>query len=86
MTNKEKALEAFKRGYSDNLGEDFDVARLPEVIDRGAFDSLDQIEMLMWLEEKLAISIPDEEAEKCQTFQALLDLVVSKMGPEEVPA
>lgn len=47
------------------------------VEDLGA-DSLDVVELVMALEEKFDIEIPDEEAEKIQTVQNVLDYVDSK--------
>jgi acyl carrier protein len=42
-------------------------------------DSLDIVEMLMLLEEKYDIHIPEEEAEKMKTVQDLVDYVEQKM-------
>ena len=47
------------------------------VEDLGA-DSLDVVELVMALEEKFDIEIPDEEAEKIQTVQNVLDYVEAK--------
>jgi len=47
------------------------------VEDLGA-DSLDVVELVMALEEKFDIEIPDEEAEKIQTVKDVLDYVSSK--------
>ncbi|MDH5465165.1 MAG: acyl carrier protein [Thiovulaceae bacterium] len=47
------------------------------VEDLGA-DSLDVVELVMALEEKFDIEIPDEEAEKIQTVQNVIDYVESK--------
>ncbi len=44
------------------------------VEDLGA-DSLDVVEMIMALEEKFEIEIPDSEAEKIQTVQDVLDFI-----------
>ena len=44
--------------------------------DLGA-DSLDVVELVMELEEKFKIQIPDEEAEKIKTVGAAVDYVVS---------
>ncbi len=44
------------------------------VEDLGA-DSLDVVEMIMALEEKFEIEIPDSEAEKIQTVQDVVDFV-----------
>ena len=45
--------------------------------DLGA-DSLDVVELVMALEEKFDIEIPDEEAEKILTVQNVMDYVESK--------
>ncbi len=45
--------------------------------DLGA-DSLDVVELVMALEEKFDIEIPDEEAEKILTVQNVIDYVESK--------
>ncbi|ACM93685.1 acyl carrier protein [Nautilia profundicola AmH] len=44
------------------------------VEDLGA-DSLDVVEMIMALEEKFEIEIPDSEAEKIQTVQDVIDFI-----------
>jgi acyl carrier protein len=47
------------------------------VEDLGA-DSLDVVELVMALEEKFDIEIPDDEAEKIGTVQDVLDYIESK--------
>jgi acyl carrier protein len=47
--------------------------------DLGA-DSLDVVELVMALEEEFDIEIPDEEAEKLQTVQAVIDYINVKQG------
>jgi acyl carrier protein len=47
--------------------------------DLGA-DSLDVVELVMALEEEFDIEIPDEEAEKLQTVQAVIDYIDAKQG------
>lgn len=49
------------------------------VEDLGA-DSLDVVELVMALEEKFDIEIPDDEAEKIQTVQDVVDYIQSKEG------
>ena len=41
-------------------------------------DSLDIVELVMSLEEKFNISIPDESAEKMQTIQDVIDYIKDK--------
>ena len=47
--------------------------------DLGA-DSLDVVELVMALEEEFDIEIPDEEAEKLQTVQSVVDYINAKQG------
>jgi acyl carrier protein len=47
--------------------------------DLGA-DSLDVVELVMALEEEFGVEIPDEEAEKLQTVQNVVDYVNAKKG------
>ncbi len=42
--------------------------------DLGA-DSLDVVELVMALEEEFGVEIPDEEAEKLQTVQSVVDYI-----------
>ena len=46
--------------------------------DLGA-DSLDTVELVMALEEEFELDIPDEVAEKINTVQSVVELVVSKL-------
>ncbi len=46
--------------------------------DLGA-DSLDVVELVMAIEEKFGIEIPDEDAEKIRTVQDALDYIKAKM-------
>jgi acyl carrier protein len=46
--------------------------------DLGA-DSLDVVELVMALEEEFEVEIPDEEAEKLQTVQSVVDYIKTKI-------
>lgn len=43
-------------------------------------DSLDYVELIMAIEEKFDISVPDEDAEKITTVQSLVDYISEKIG------
>lgn len=49
------------------------------VEDLGA-DSLDVVELIMALEEKFGVDIPDDEAEKIQTVQDVVDYIESRQA------
>ena len=63
--------------------EQLSVDKPEEVIPEASFiddlgaDSLDQVELVMALEEEFDIEIPDEEAEKITTVQAVVDYIDS---------
>ncbi len=67
---------------SEQLGTDLEDVK-PEAKfaeDLGA-DSLDTVELVMALEEEFDIEIPDEEAEKITTVQAVLDYIEKQGAP-----
>lgn len=72
-------LDDVKAVVVDQL--DCDPAEVKEdskfIEDLGA-DSLDVVELVMALEEKFDIEIPDEEAEKITTVQLAIDFAKSK--------
>jgi len=44
-------------------------------------DSLDKVEIIMALEEKFGIEIPDEDAEKIQTVQEIVEYIKKHIPP-----
>lgn len=63
----------------EKLGVDADKVT-PEarfVEDLGA-DSLETVELIMGLEDKFGVTIPDEEAESIRTVQAAIDYIESR--------
>lgn len=54
-------------------------ARFKEDLDA---DSLDLVELVMGLEERFDISVPEEELEDVTTVGQAVDLVLSKVGAE----
>ena len=76
--SREEILEQVKSALSEKLG--IDESEITEDAsfeeDLGA-DSLDVVELVMELEEKFKIQIPDEEAEKIKTVGAAVDYVVA---------
>ena len=56
-----------------------ETARFKEDLDA---DSLDLVEMVMGLEERFDISVPEEDLEGVTTIGQAVDLVLSKVGAE----
>lgn len=69
--------ENVKKIISDQLG-----VKIEEINNDSSFvedlgaDSLDTVELVMALEEKFNIEIPDEEAEKITTVQSAIDYIL----------
>ena len=73
--NKELLVKV-KQIISEQLGVDEDeVTTTASFVDDLGADSLDQVELVMALEEKFEIEIPDEDAEKMRTVQDALDYI-----------
>ena len=73
--------DKIKETVAEQLGVDGEKIT-PEatfVDDLGA-DSLDVVELVMALEEEFEIEIPDEDAEKLQTVQNVVDYVEANAG------
>ncbi len=77
----EEILEGVKEIFLEKLGVDPEEIVLEAKIqdDLGA-DSLDQVEVVMALEEKFNIQIPDEDAEGIETIQEVVDYISKKIG------
>merc|ERR1719316_2494654 len=75
--------EKVKKMIAENLSVD-----LPKVVNEASFigdlgaDSLDAVELLMALEEEFGVEIPEEEAQKLTTVQAVIDYAKSKPPSE----
>jgi len=72
-------FDEVKKIVAEQLGVDEEAVK-PEASfanDLGA-DSLDTVELVMALEEKFGVEIPDEDAEKIATVQNAVDYIDSK--------
>ena len=76
MSNVE---EQVKKIVVDHLGiEESKVTPESKFIDDLGADSLDPVELVMALEEKFGIEIPDDAAETIQTVKDAIDYIESK--------
>lgn len=67
-------LDEIKEIISEQLGIEKDkITPESKFVDDLGADSLDIVELVMSFEEKFNIEIPETEAEKIQTVQAVLD-------------
>ena len=77
--NREEIVEAMKEVLASELGVDADKvtadARFKEDLDA---DSLDLVEVVLALEEKFGVEIPDDEIAGVKTVGEAADLVISK--------
>merc|ERR1719463_668783 len=68
-----------KKLIADNLSVDEDkITPSASFIEDLGADSLDSVELLMALEEEFGVEIPEEEATKLTTVQAVIDFAKSK--------
>lgn len=71
-------LDDVKQVVAEQLGVDeSEVTPEASFVDDLGADSLDLVELIMSLEEKFGIEIPDEDAEKIKTVQNAIDYIES---------
>jgi len=77
---REEIFEQVKEVIADRLGVDPDEIKWESrlVEDLGA-DSLDNAELVMNLEEKFGIEIPDEDQTKIQTIEDIVNYIEEKL-------
>ena len=69
-------FDKVKEVIIDKLGiEDSKIESGSSFVDDLGADSLDTVELIMQLEEEFGIEIPDEDAEKITTVQAVVDYI-----------
>ena len=74
-------LERVKKIVVENLDVEADkVVEGASFIDDLGADSLDLVEMIMEMEDKFGVKIPDEEAEKIVTVGNAVDYIVANSG------
>jgi acyl carrier protein len=81
MVERAQALSELQSILVEQLGVD-----ASEVVETASFqedlnaDSLDLVEMIMEMEDKFGVKIPDEDAEKIVTVGDAVDYIVARSG------
>jgi acyl carrier protein len=79
--NRDEILQSISAASSEVLGVDasavIESARFKDDLDA---DSLDLVELVMALEERLDVTIPEEELEGIETVADAIDLVTGKLA------
>lgn len=81
MVDRAQALSEIQAILVEQLGVD-----AAEVVETASFsedlnaDSLDLVEMIMEMEDKFGVKIPDEDAEKIVTVGNAVDYVIARSG------
>lgn len=79
MANKEELFEALKEVLVDRLKVEAEtIVPQANLLDDLGLDSIDLMTMVMALEERFGIEVPDEEVEGVETVQQALDLLAKK--------
>ena len=78
--SKEEFIEIARKLIAENLSQDLDDVTLESefINDLGA-DSLDTVELMMALEEKFDLEIPDEDAEKLKSVKDATEYIWDKL-------
>ena len=80
IKSKEELEEVARKLIAENLSQEIEDVK-PEsqfIQDLGA-DSLDTVELMMALEEKFDLEIPDEDAEKLKSVRDAVDYIWDKI-------
>jgi acyl carrier protein len=81
MASAEEIAERVKAIIVDQLGVDMaDVTAEASFIEDLGADSLDIVELIMALEEEYDMEIPDEDAEKIQSVQDVLNYIQTRQA------
>ena len=81
MASAEEITERLKSIVVEQLGvSKEEVTNVSSFIEDLGADSLDIVELIMALEEEYGIEIPDEDAEKMQTFNDVLTYIIDKVA------
>jgi acyl carrier protein len=81
MASAEEITERLKSIVVEQLGvSKEEVTNVASFIEDLGADSLDIVELIMALEEEYGIEIPDEDAEKMQTFNDVLTYIIDKVS------
>lgn len=76
---KDDIMNQVKAVIAERLGAEIDkVNEGTSFVDDLGADSLDIVELVMDLEEKFSVEIPDEDAEKIATVGNAVDYIISK--------
>ena len=78
--SKEEFIEIARKLIAENLSQDLeDVTLESEFINDLGADSLDTVELMMALEEKFDLEIPDEDAEKLKSVKDATEYIWDKL-------
>lgn len=78
--NNNKMLDTVKDIVAERLSIDRNkINPSSRITDDLEADSLDMVEIILCLEEKFEVSIPDEEATKITTVQEAMDIISKKI-------
>ncbi|MFT4327604.1 MAG: acyl carrier protein [Wolbachia pipientis] len=79
-TTRENIEEKVKKIILEHISKDVEkFGNSSKLSDHGT-DSLDAVEIIMAVEEEFGIEIPDEDAQKMETMEQIVEYIVNKVN------
>lgn len=78
MNNIESRVKSTLATYLGEVASDMKPDT--KLIDDLGADSLDMVEIAMWMEDEFEIDIPDSAVDKMTTVQAVIDYITQRIG------
>ncbi|XCA33781.1 MAG: acyl carrier protein [Wolbachia endosymbiont of Polyergus mexicanus] len=79
-STREDIEEKVKKIILEHISKDVDKFNSSSKLSEHGADSLDAVEIIMAAEEEFGIEIPDEDAQKMETMEQIVEYINSKKG------
>lgn len=79
-TTREDIEEKVKKIILEHISKDVEKFGNSSKLSNHGTDSLDAVEIIMAVEEEFGIEIPDEDAQKMETMEQIVEYIVKKVN------
>lgn len=79
-SNREDIEEKVKKIILEHISKDVEKFNSSSKLSKHGTDSLDAVEIIMAAEEEFGIEIPDEDAQKMETMEQIVEYINNKKG------